>query len=57
VWREYYRRAAHRSRLVGIGFTLDGARLFDERGDSTVVTPSDVEEWRTTLTNAAPLAS
>jgi len=46
VWRIYYRRAEQLPSLVGIGFTLDGAIVVDERGGIVEIEPHDISTWR-----------
>jgi hypothetical protein len=46
VWRVYHRRADALPALVGIGFTLDGAVVVDERGGIVEIEPHDVAMWR-----------
>ena len=52
-WRTIYRRADDAPRLVGIGFTPDGARVLDELGGGARIVPSDVGEWRGARGSAA----
>jgi serine/threonine protein kinase len=46
VWKTYYERAANLPTLVGIGFTLDGARVVDARGGTVEIEPLDLAQWR-----------
>lgn len=45
-WVAYYRHPAERAPLVGIGFTPEGARVLDARGNGVSITPLDIESWR-----------
>ena len=44
-WEVYYQRNPLLPRLVGIGFTADGARLLDERGGGVHIVPRDIDRW------------
>jgi eukaryotic-like serine/threonine-protein kinase len=53
AWKTYYRRDASRPQLVAIGFTPDGARVLDARGNAVRIEPLDIDAWRGTALNAA----
>jgi hypothetical protein len=46
VWKLYHRRAENLPPLAGIGFTLDGAIVVDERGGIVDIEPHDIASWR-----------
>jgi eukaryotic-like serine/threonine-protein kinase len=45
-WRVLHQREADRNPWIGIGFTTEGARVFDAAGASVQVVPRDIEEWK-----------
>jgi serine/threonine protein kinase len=46
AWKLLYRRDSTRPRLVGVGFTPEGAQVLDERGGGVRIVPRDIDAWR-----------
>ena len=50
-WKVYYRRGVEKPPLCAIGFTPDGARVLDARGNMVAIEPLDIDAWRGTELN------
>jgi eukaryotic-like serine/threonine-protein kinase len=44
-WKTYYRRDEDRAALIAIGFTPEGVRIVDERGNGAQIRPRDIDTW------------
>jgi hypothetical protein len=45
LWKRYYRRSEDRAALIAVGFTPEGARVLDERGNGVQIRPRDIDAW------------
>lgn len=45
LWKTYYRREDDRPALIAVGFTPEGARVLDERGNGVHIRPVDLDAW------------